>query len=459
MLAPNRIRFAGMFSNELNMPDLIMDCAFDSDNSEVSTFLSREAVASEAFDGRRRHISSFKYTETFAPKFTFLKKDFEEFTQDEIRALLKYLTSKDATGLLEVYDDDSNVVSWASIGNFVEIQLYKAANKKVIGVTAAWDSISPFAFSDLHTISKDASKENNVVMCYWKSTTVSGSPISQYVLTTDIEPTVGTKIYSVQSDVAGPVINVPYTFYGAISAVNDGSYTVNNTTFQLTFQGTKTNRTYDNKLTIVVDTDDNKPVYPRITIQQKGTVVMVSPETTYNINSDMVENTVYFNGTTYYWKSASSALCVGNASPAYEGWTIEYRDTIYNTADKFEDKKIYYYRMDQKYRWVDPYVFKTSIEDPRIATTGVKITNRHYDFFNSASAPVTMVVKNNTATEKIVVDGSNKVVSSTNTRRIFGDDFVEWYWLPLYDGKNELTIEGNCEVKIEYREVRKVGEY
>jgi hypothetical protein len=70
-----------------------------------------------------------------------------------------------------------------------------------------------------------------------------------------------------------------------------------------------------------------------------------------------------------------------------------------------------------------------------------------------------MVVKNNAETEKIVVDGANQVLSSSSTRRIFGDDFVNWAWLPLYDGKNVLTIEGNCDVTIEFREVRKIGEY
>ena len=274
MISLNRIRFGGVFSNELNMPDLIMDCAFDSDNSEVNTFLAREAVASESYDGRNRRISSFKYTENFAPKFTFLKKGFGDFTQEEVRALLKYLTSKDTTGLLEAYDDDSNVISWASIGNFSEIQLYKIANKRVVGVTAVWDSISPFALSDLYTVTKT-----------------------------------------------------------------------------ITLIGT---------ITIDIDTDDNKPVYPRVTIQEKG--------------------------------------------------------------------------------------------------TSVKFINKHTDFFNVTKPYNSLVLTNNTSGEKIIVDGANKIISSSHTRRIFGDDF-NWRWLELYDGKNEITIEGNCEVTLSWREARKVGEY
>lgn len=274
MISLNRIRFGGVFSNELNMPDLIMDCAFDSDNSEVNTFLTREAVASESYDGRNRRISSFKYTENFAPKFSFLKKGFGDFTQDEVRALLKYLTQRDTTGLLEAYDDDSNVISWASIGNFSEIQLYKIANKRVVGVTATWDSISPFALSDLYTVTKT-----------------------------------------------------------------------------ITSTGT---------ITIDIDTDDNKPVCPCVTIQTNG--------------------------------------------------------------------------------------------------NDIKFVNKHTDFFNVSKSYNSLEVINNASGETVTVDGANQIIKTSLTKRIFGDDFNRM-WLELYDGKNELTINGNCTVKLEWREPRKIGEF
>jgi hypothetical protein len=349
-----------------------MCVAMDSDNGETPAFLNREAVSSESHDGRYKRIHRFKYTETFAPKFTFFKKDFGNFEMDEVRTVLKWLTSKDTTALLETYYDDSNVVAWASIGGFVEPQTYKIANNRTIAITATWDSISPFAVSDLYSVT--ISKENNY------------------------------------------------------------------------------------KFTINIDTDDNQPVYPRITIKQKGTVVAIPTGTTLNMYSDMVPNTVYHNGTNYYWKSDESALVTGATEPNY-GWEKVIRNTAYTSSDEIKEKTVYYYTSDQKYRWIDPYTFKSSTSDPKFTTTGVKITNKHYNLFNQPSAPVTMAVKNNTATETVIVDGANKIISSTNTRRIFGDDFINWTWLPLYDGKNEITVEGNCEVKLEYRTVIKCGEY
>ena len=335
MISPHRIKYNNIFSNELNIPDLIMCVATDSDNGEMPTFLNREAVASESHDGRYKRIHGFKYTETFAPKFTFMKQDFGDFTMDEVRIVLKWLTSKDTTALLETYYDDSNVVSWASIGGWVELQTYKLANNRTIAVTAVWDSTSPFALSDLYTVTK----------------------------------------------------------------------TVTNST--------------NNKITIDIDTDDNKPVYPRVTIDHgyngaHHTVIRIADGATRTYLSDMVENTVYYNGTTYYWKTADS------------------NDSAY---------------------------FHSSTTNPNLSTTSVRIINNHTDFFNQSTILTPTIVKNNNNSEKVVLDGANKVISSSSVNRIFDDDFVDWNWLVLLDGKNELTIEGNCMVTIEYREPRKVGEF
>lgn len=275
MVSPHRIRYNNIFSNELNIPDLIMCVALDSDNGEVGTYLNREAVASESHDGRYKRIHGFKYTETFAPKFTFIKSNFGNFEMDEVRAVLKWLTSKDTTALLETYYDDSNVVSWASIGGFVDLQTYKLANNRTIAITATWDSISPFALSDIYTV-------------------------------------------------------------------------------------TKTITSTDNKITINIDTDDNKPVCPRVTIQTNG--------------------------------------------------------------------------------------------------NDIKFTNKHTDFFNVSKSYSSLEVINNASGETITVDGANQIIKTSLTKRIFGDDFNR-VWLELYDGKNELTVNGNCTVTLEWREVRKVGEY
>lgn len=374
MVSPHRIRYNNIFSNELNIPDLVMCVAMDSDNGETPSFLNREAVSSESHDGRYKRIHRFKYTENFAPKFSFFKKDLSNFEIDEVRSTLKWLTSKDTTALLEAYYDDSNVVSWASIGGFVDLQTYKIANNRTIAITATWDSISPFAMSDLYTITK--------------------------------------------------VITSPT----------------------------------DNIITINIDTDDNQPVYPRVTIKHNGTVVRVPDGTVYTAISDMVPNTVYYNGATYYWKTASKTS--GKINP-YPDWELVVMDKDYSVSDIIEVNTVYYYTKSGMYYWIDPYYFhkQDGGNAPSLATTSVKLTNTHTDFFNQKNQLPPVVVKNNNSSETVVLDGANKIISSNSVRRVFGDDFENWRWLELRDGKNEIAVEGNCTVTIEWREVRKIGEW
>ena len=272
MISIHRLNYNGYSSQDF---DLITCLSFDSDSGDVDTYLNREAVASESYRGDFKRVHNYKYQDVLAPKITFIKEGFVDFSIEDHRKVLKWLTSRDTASFLTVYHDDSEVVSYEILGAFTEIQTYKAGNGRVIGVTATFESITPFAFSPLHTITKDISSSAN------------------------------------------------------------------------------------NKITINLETDDTAPVYPRITIQQ-------------------------------------------------------------NSGDS------------------------------------VFITNAHTDD-NGNMRAFESSIKNNTIGEKVVLDGANRVVSSSSVR-IFGDDF-SWNWLPLYEGKNELTFTGNCTVTIEYRTPIKCGEF
>lgn len=370
MVSPHHIKYAGISSNELNILELITCVAIEGDSGESNSFLSRSAVQSESHDGRYKPTARYKFDEVLAPKFTFMKKDFSDFSMDDVRRLLKYLTSKDTTALLEVYYDDSNAAAWCAIGGWTEINLHKLANNRTIGVTAVFSAVHPFALSDLYTTTKIITET-------------------------------------------------------------------------------------DNKITIDIDTDDNKAVYPRITITEKGSVLKIPTGATLNALSDMVENTAYFNGTTYYWKSAE--LTSGTTKPNYN-WEVVEVDGDYTDKDTIEKDKIYHYKKSGRYYWIDPYFFHSSTTNPNLSTTSVKFMNTHTDIFNQSDVLDPTIIKNNNTTEVVVLDGTNQIVSSNSVRRIFGDDF-NWHWLELHDGKNEIVVDGNCEVTLEWREVRKIGEW
>lgn len=368
MINPQRIEYNTFSSEDF---DLITCLSFDSDSGENSSFLSRDAVASETYRGAIKHVSSYKYTDVLAPTLTFIDKNFEDFDLDRQRQVMKWLTSKDTPSFLTVYHDDSNVIAYEILGAFTEISTYKLGNGRVVGFQCVFTSISPFAFSALHTVTQ----------------------------------------------------------------------TITNST--------------NNKITINIDTDDNKPVYPRVIVQHNGSVVNIPTGTVLTYMSDMVENTAYFNDTTYYWKSASKIS--GTTKPDYD-WETVMVDHAYTDADTWKDKTIYYYEATQTYYWVEPYYFHESRTNPNLATTSIRFTNKHTDFLNQSTVLEQTIVKNNNTTELVIIDGANRIISSNSANRMFDDNF-NWAWMPLLDGKNEIMIEGNCTVTISYREPRKIGEY
>lgn len=274
MISIHRFNYAGYSSEEF---DLCCELSFDDGTGESSTFLSREAVASETYRGEIQRVSSYKYTDVLAPTITLTDKNFGEFNLDRQRKILRWLTSKNTPSFIKIYHDDSNVVSYEILGAFTEIQTYKNGSGRVIGFTAVAKSISPFAYSQLQTITKK----------------IEGAT--------------------------------------------------------------------DNTFDIKIDSDDEeKAVFPRITIQKVG-------------SGDVTIKNIYVDN------------------------TQQSREAI-------------------------------------------------------------LQIKNNGAGETIIIDGANRVISSSLTR-IFGEDFVGWNWLPLYNETNTITVTGNCTVKFEWREPRKVGEF
>jgi hypothetical protein len=333
MISPQKL----VYNNEeinvyLNTFDVVLDVAFDSDNGETNSFLNRSAVAAESYDGRYKNTHRYKYDELFSPKFTIVKKDFSDFSQSEVRLVLKYLTQTDKPALLEVsYDKDGEPVTedrdFCAIGGWTEINTYKLANNRTVAITATFEAVTPYAMSGIYVIPKD---------------------------------------------VSNPA---------------------------------------DNTITINLKTDEpQNAVYPRITIQQDSSKSVIEINHAMTDTDNWVEGSVFHYGTNYYW------------------------------VDSAGIKKT------------------SSTNTSGLETTSVAIRNTHTSD-NGIVSTFDTLVKNNIKGETVVLDGTNRVVSSSRINgRIFGNDF-DWQWIPLYEGKNELSFVGNCSVTIEYREVRKVGEF
>jgi hypothetical protein len=330
MISVHRFTYNGYSSVDF---DLITCLSFDDTSGATSTFLNRDAVASETWRGELKRVSNYKYNETLAPVITLIKKNFGDFSLDEQRKINRWLTSKNTPSFITIYHDDSNVISYEILGGFTSVETYKLGSGRVVGYQCTFESVSPFAFSPLQTISKD---------------------------------------------VSNPVANT---------------------------------------LTINIDSDDESTVYPRVTIQQKDSVLVKVDKTMITNNKWVVDD--WMDGTVYYYEAVGE----------------------------------YYYNKHNTDGSVVPTVQKTA---PTIDTTSVIIKNTHTDEHGRTQIFKSRVT-GNTRNEKIILDGANKVVNSSAINRTFGNNF-DWNFIPMYNGKNQIEVIGNCIVTLEWRTVIKCGD-
>ena len=126
--------------------DVTPHVSFGGDNGATATFLNREGIYTEHYDGRRT-IHRAKYNESLTPRFTLVKKDFSDFNETENRKILSWLTSSDKPHWLEVYKDASNDLSWRIYGCITSVEQYKLGSGSVVGYEFEIEGSHPYAFS------------------------------------------------------------------------------------------------------------------------------------------------------------------------------------------------------------------------------------------------------------------------------------------------------------------------
>ena len=86
---------------------------------------------------------------------------------------------------------------------------------------------------------------------------------------------------------------------------------------------------------------------------------------------------------------------------------------------------------------------------------GFEIKNTYYK--NNQDISVVSTVIDCYKNEVITLDGTNHIISSSETpMRIIGDSF-NWEWIYLVPGENQITVSGGCEVTIQWVEPIKIG--
>ncbi len=144
MIDAHRIVYNNLDSLDL---DLTAHLSFDNESGASNSFLNREAISTEVYDGSRKRIHGSKYTDSATPRFTLIKQDFQDFTPEENRRVLSWLTSNDKPSWLEVYQDDSNVLSYKYFCVPTTVEQYKLSNGRVVGYEFEIFSDAPHAWS------------------------------------------------------------------------------------------------------------------------------------------------------------------------------------------------------------------------------------------------------------------------------------------------------------------------
>ena len=146
MICPYKVRWRNQSSLDFN---LTTELSFDSDQGEVETYLGRNAVASESYNGTFKRVYGYSWDQTLSPTITFIKPNRGEFTFEENRKILAWLTSGKNASYLDVYRSNSDKIDYCILGNFITVNQYKLTNGRIIGYTATFESVAPWAFSEI----------------------------------------------------------------------------------------------------------------------------------------------------------------------------------------------------------------------------------------------------------------------------------------------------------------------
>lgn len=140
------------YRNQTNKDfDLITSVSFDAGFDQIGTATAVEAVTSDKYDGSRIDYGS-RYTEQVELQITMVKKDYTDFTREDKREALRWLSANKEASWLQLYDDEGGEII-EFFGRFTSVE-EKTADSRTIGMIAVFTSPFPYGFSPLREINQ-----------------------------------------------------------------------------------------------------------------------------------------------------------------------------------------------------------------------------------------------------------------------------------------------------------------
>ena len=138
---------------------IISHFADGADSGESETGLSTESIYTVSADGTSRNLYGTKYSGAEPVRITVIKQDGSDWTIGDNRLALKWLTGAKSDSWLDLYIGDE--VRYRMLGHVQNVLQYKM-DARIVGLTIVFESASPFAFSNLQTITQSVSEEGTI---------------------------------------------------------------------------------------------------------------------------------------------------------------------------------------------------------------------------------------------------------------------------------------------------------
>lgn len=139
------------FRNRSNYDERLVVATFEPDSGETDSYLSMEPVYTDNYDGSIRTDYGAKYNDVAKPSVTLVDVDGDDIPPYKVRSVLRWLTGSRQNAWLNVYNIDGEIVC-SYLGRFTDVKLQKM-DARVIGIRAEFTATSPWAYSEIKTVS------------------------------------------------------------------------------------------------------------------------------------------------------------------------------------------------------------------------------------------------------------------------------------------------------------------
>ena len=150
--------FSYLNNNSLNDFGLIVT-HFDVDQGETDSYLTQEQIYTDSYNGNKRILYGTRLSEVAIVKITVIKQDGQAFSVTECRNIYKWLTGNPQARWLDLYAGESLQYSFLVTNQDVKPEKLDA---RTIGFNIYFESVSPYAYSPINTVSVPVSQSMSV---------------------------------------------------------------------------------------------------------------------------------------------------------------------------------------------------------------------------------------------------------------------------------------------------------